>query len=244
TGREVVVAGSMGPTGELFEPLGALSQAEGGEAFAEQAQALAAGGVDALWIETMSSREELAAALAGAATTGLPVVATLSFDTNGRTMMGVMPAEFAALCQGLSPRPLAYGSNCGVGAAEVVLSLLNMGRAAAPGDILVAKGNCGIPYYVDGQIRYDGTPDLMADYARLARDAGARIIGGCCGTTPAHLKAMAEALRTHRPGPRPDLAEIVARLGQVSAGGQAQLAGAPASDEPGAGRRQRRRREA
>jgi methionine synthase I (cobalamin-dependent) len=246
SGREILVAGSMGPTGELFEPLGVLTVEEGAEAFAEQARALAAGGVDVLWIETMSSREELTAAATGAAATGLPIVATLSFDTNGRTMMGFAPGELAGLCRQLARPPAAYGSNCGVGAAEVVLSILNMAPAAAPGEVLVAKGNCGIPYYEEGQIRYDGTPTLRADYARLARDAGARIIGGCCGTSPAHLKAMAEALRSHEPGPRPGIEDVVARLGKVSTGAESQLLGVAdaAAEAAAAKRRGRRRREA
>lgn len=250
-GREIVVAGSIGPTGELFEPLGPLTVAEGAEAFAEQARALAAGGVDVLWIETMSSKDELSAAVAGAATTGLPIVTTFSFDTNGRTMMGVTPAEAVQLFHSLQPRPIAYGANCGVGAAELVTAVLNMTGAAEPGDVIVAKGNCGIPYYVEGRIQYDGTPELMADYARLARDVGARIIGGCCGTSPAHIRAMRAALESHQPAAeRPDLATVIDRLGQVSIGAEQQFAllrcGVAAAAETGeaAGRRRGRRRQA
>ena len=176
-GRPVIVGGSIGPSGELFQPLGALTHEGASAAFAEQAAALAEGGVDLLWIETMSAREELQAAVAGAASTGLPFVTTMSFDTNGRTMMGLGPAELAALAHGLSPRPLAYGANCGVGAAELVAAIVNMAPAAEPGDVVIAKGNCGVPYFVEGQIRYDGTPELMADYARLARDAGMEVLG-------------------------------------------------------------------
>jgi 5-methyltetrahydrofolate--homocysteine methyltransferase len=223
-GREIVVAGSIGPTGELFEPLGPLTIAEGTEAFAEQARALAAGGVDVLWVETMSAKDEVTAAVAGAGTTGLPIVSTLSFDTNGRTMMGVTAAEAVAMFHSLTPRPIAYGANCGVGAAELVAAMLNMSGAAAPGDVMVAKGNCGIPYFVEGKIRYDGTPELMADYARLARDVGARIIGGCCGTSPTHIKAMRAALEGYEPGAKPDLETIVARLGQISTGATQQFA--------------------
>jgi 5-methyltetrahydrofolate--homocysteine methyltransferase len=224
-GREIVVAGSMGPTGELFEPLGPLTIAEGADAFAEQAKALADGGVDVLWIETMSSKDEVAAAVQGAGTTGLPIVTTLSFDTNGRTMMGVTAAEAVAMFHGLAPRPLAYGANCGVGAAELVAAMLNMSGTADAGDVMVAKGNCGIPYFVEGKIRYDGTPELMADYARLVRDIGVRIIGGCCGTSPTHIKAMRAALETYTPAAeKPDLAAIVSRLGQISTGAEAQFA--------------------
>jgi methionine synthase I (cobalamin-dependent) len=239
-GRPVVVAGSMGPTGELFEPLGALTPEAAVAAFAEQAAALAEGGVDLLWIETMSAKEEVEAAAAGAATTGLPFVTTMSFDTNGRTMMGLGPAELAGLAHGLSPRPLAYGANCGVGASELVAAIVNMSPVAESGDVIVAKGNCGVPYFVEGQIRYDGTPELMADYARLARDAGARIIGGCCGTTPIHIAAMRAALEAHVPGGRPTMSEIAERLGKLTAGTEA--GGPPGSEGQAANRRAGRRR--
>jgi len=222
-GRVVLVAGSMGPTGEILQPLGLLSAEEARDAFAEQAAALARGGADLLWIETMSSVEETEAAIAGARTTGLPVVATLSFDTNGRTMMGITPSDLA----GMERRHhlAACGSNCGVSPSELVASILNLATAADPAAILVAKANCGIPRYVDGAIRFDGTPELMAEYARLAIDAGARIIGGCCGTTPEHLRRMHQALESHVRGPKPDLAAIEARLGAISNGAMAQLRG-------------------
>jgi len=238
-GRPVIVAGSIGPSGELFEPLGALTPDAAASEFAKQAQGLAEGGVDLLWIETMSAREEVAAAVAGAATTGLPFVTTMSFDTNGRTMMGLSPAELAGLAHELSPRPLGYGANCGTGAAELVAALVNIGSAARPDDVIVAKGNCGVPYFVESQIRYDGTPELMADYARMARDAGARIIGGCCGTTPAHIVAMKEALAHHLPGGKPTLTEITSRLGKLTAGTEA---GGLAADPSTGGRRAGRRR--
>jgi 5-methyltetrahydrofolate--homocysteine methyltransferase len=143
--RPRIVAGDIGPSGELFEPLGPLTVAEGTEGFAEQAKALAAGGADCLWIETMSSKDELKAAAAGAGRTGLPVVTTLTFDTNGSTMMGVKPAEVASFCQhDLQPHPMAYGANCGIGPSELVATLLNLTAAARPGDIIV-KSNCGVP---------------------------------------------------------------------------------------------------
>ena len=244
TGREIVVAGDIGPSGELFEPLGPLTIAEGTEAFAEQALALARGGADIMWVETMSSKDELAAAVAGAGQTGLPVVCTLTFDTNGRTMMGVTPAEVAILCrEQLQPRPVAYGANCGTGPAELVATLVNMAGMTGPNDVIVAKGNCGVPYYVDGKIKYDGTPELMSEYARLARDTGARIIGGCCGTSPAHLAAIRAALDGYQPGAKPDLATITAKLGKISAGAEHQICGThgEAADAAVARRRGRRR---
>jgi 5-methyltetrahydrofolate--homocysteine methyltransferase len=222
-GRDVIVAGSMGPTGEILEPLGPLSAADARAAFAEQAVALAEGGADVLWIETLSSREEVEAAIEGAKSTGLPVVSTLSFDTNGRTMMSLTPAELAGIAR--EHHLAACGSNCGVGPSELVASILNLSTAADPDMVLVAKANCGIPQYVNGAIRYDGTPELMARYVDLAIDSGARIIGGCCGTSPEHLAAMRKALDAHVAGPRPDASVLEAALGQISTGARAQLGG-------------------
>jgi methionine synthase I (cobalamin-dependent) len=222
-GRVVLVGGSMGPTGEILEPLGPLSLDAAREAFAEQAVALARGGVDIIWIETMSSVEETEAAVAGARTTGLPIVATLSFDTNGRTMMGITPSELAGLHR--KHHLAACGSNCGTGPSELVACIVNLATASEPSAILVAKANCGIPQFIDGEIRFNGTPELMAQYACLSLDAGARIIGGCCGTTPAHLRFMREALESHVRGPKPDLATIESRLGAISTGATAQLRG-------------------
>lgn len=227
TDRPVVVAGSMGPTGEIFEPIGPLSLEAGTKAFAEQAQALAAGGADVLWIETISSIEEMTAAITGAGTSGLPIVCTLSFDTNGRTMMGITPGQIAALMQTMEPHPLAYGANCGTGAAELVMAILHMRTAKGENDVLVAKSNCGIPQFKDGEIVYSGTPELMADYAGLVFDAGARIIGGCCGTTPDHVKTMRQALEAHVPGPVPSVEVVTERLGKISAGAGQLESGAP-----------------
>jgi len=239
-GRPVVVAGSMGPTGDLFQPLGVLSEADAIAAFTEQAKALQEGGVDVLWIETMSSKEEVAAAVAGAATTGLPIVTTMSFDTNGKTMMGISPADFVAFVHTLNPRPAAFGANCGVGAADLVATIVKLAEAASPDDIIVAKGNAGIPFYEEGKIKYNGTPDLMADYARIVRDAGARIVGGCCGTSPEHLKSIRAALDAHQPGAKPTAADIISRLGPVTEGAQALLAGGDIST---AGPKRTRRRD-
>jgi methionine synthase I (cobalamin-dependent) len=244
--RVVLVAGSMGPTGEILEPLGPLSLDDARAAFAEQAAALARGGVDLLWIETMSSTEETEAAAAGAASAGLPVVATLSFDTNGRTMMGVTPSELAGLHR--KHNLAACGSNCGTGPSELVACIVNLATASDPSAVLVAKANCGIPQFIDGEIRFNGTPELMAQYACLSLDAGARIIGGCCGTTPEHVRIMRQALKSHVRGPKPDLATIESRLGAISNGATAQLRG-EFSREAGAaagatGRRTTKRRNA
>jgi methionine synthase I (cobalamin-dependent) len=232
-GRVVLVGGSMGPTGEILEPLGPLSLDAAREAFTEQASALARGGADLLWIETMSSVEETEAAVAGARSTGLPVIATLSFDTNGRTMMGITPSELAGLHR--KHQLAACGSNCGTGPSELVACIINLATASDPSAVLVAKANCGIPQFVDGQIRFNGTPELMAQYACLSFDSGARIIGGCCGTTPEHLRIMRQALESHVRGPKPDLATIESRLGAISTGATAQLRG-ELSREAGAAR--------
>lgn len=189
--RPVAVAGSIGPTGEMLFPLGLLSENDATDLFAEQAQALAKGGADVLWIETLSSLEELTAAVNGAKTTGLPIVTTMSFDTNGHTMMGTSPQAFSDFKKDtLGEAVIAIGCNCGVGAPETLTALEKMDQSLA----LVSKANCGIPEYKDGEIRYSGTVASMADYAKAATQAGVRIVGGCCGTTAEHLAAMRNAI--------------------------------------------------
>jgi methionine synthase I (cobalamin-dependent) len=233
--RDVYVAGSMGPTGEIFVPVGTMPHEEGVAAFEEQAKALKDGGADVLWIETMSSEEELRAAVEGAAKVGLPIVTTMSFDTNGRTMMGITPTVFGALTQSLTVTPVAIGANCGVGASELIATVMGI-TAARPDAAVVAKGNCGIPQYHDGHIHYTGTPELMAEYARIAVDAGARIIGGCCGTSPEHLASMRHALEHHTKRERPTIALVEEKLGPVS-----ELAKGVDTAAAGAARRERRR---
>jgi len=233
--RTIYVGGSIGPTGEIFMPVGTFAYQDGVDAFEEQAHALKAGGVDVLWIETMSSEEELRASVEGAAKAGLPLVTTMSFDTNGRTMMGITPSAFGALAKSLPTQPVAIGANCGVGASELVATVMGI-TAARPDAFVVAKGNCGIPQYHDGHIHYTGTPELMADYARIAIDAGAKIIGGCCGTSPEHLASMRKALEGHTKGPRPSIEHIEEKLGPVSA-----LAKGIDQAADGAAKRERRR---
>ncbi len=188
----VVVAGSMGPTGEMLQPLGAMTFKEAQAAFAEQAAALAEGGVDVLWIETMSDLNEIRAAVAGAKSAGnLPVVATMTFDTHGRTMMGVTPVQALETLGGLELA--AFGGNCGNGPGEIE-GVIHAMHQAEPGAMLVAKANAGLPKWVNNVLAYDGTPEVMADYAVKARHLGAKLIGACCGSTPTHIKAMAQAL--------------------------------------------------
>ena len=215
SGRVVVVAGSVGPTGEIFEPMGTMTHASAVEIFHEQAEGLKEGGADVLWIETISAPEEFRAAAEAARLAGMPWCGTMSFDTAGRTMMGVTSAALADLVETLPNPPIAFGANCGVGASDLMRTVMGF-MAQGTTRPVIAKGNAGIPKYHDGHIHYDGTPELMAEYAVLARDLGVRIIGGCCGTMPVHLAAMRAALETRPKGPRPTLEDIAAKLGGFS----------------------------
>lgn len=192
-GPGTVVAGSLGPTGALLEPWGELSATAARDAFAASVTGLAAGGADVIWIETMSDLDEVRAAMAAAGDVapGLPVVVTLTFE-RGRTMMGTRPEEAAAVFAGLGA--VAVGANCGNGFEEVEAVLPGF-VAGAPGLPVVAKANAGRPVLgPDGGVVYPGTPAEAAAHARRAVASGARIVGGCCGTTPAHIAAVAEAL--------------------------------------------------
>lgn len=247
--RTVLIGGSIGPTGEILEPIGSLSIQQAADAFAEQARALEQGGADMLWIETMSSREEAESALLGAAVTTLPVVLTFSVDTNGRTMMGLSPSDIVDFGNTASNKLAAIGVNCGTGAAEILAALVNVMNArrnSAASTMIVVKANCGIPEYVDGKIVYSGTVETMSEYVKLAVDAGADIVGGCCGTTSEHIRAMRRALDGHVREGMPDAAAIESRLGPISAGARAQMQGdltiAGGAVRPPSGRNSRRRR--
>jgi 5-methyltetrahydrofolate--homocysteine methyltransferase len=167
--RKVLVAGSVGPTGELMEPLGALTHDVAVAAFTEQMEGLKAGGADLLWIETMSSPDEIRAAAEAAGKTGLPYVITASFDTAGKTMMGLAPGTVPALAGEFEVKPGAIGANCGVGASDLLASVLDM-TAADPDAIVVAKANCGMPEIRGDKVVYNGTPQTMSEYACLAID--------------------------------------------------------------------------
>ncbi|TSE10258.1 betaine--homocysteine S-methyltransferase [Mesorhizobium intechi] len=213
-GRKVIVAGSVGPTGELLVPLGAMTYDEAVDAFAEQIEGLKAGGAEVAWIETMSAPDEIRAAAQAAIRVGLPYTYTGSFDTAGRTMMGLLPKDIHGVVDGLSEAPLGVGANCGVGASDILASLLDM-TEAKPRATVIVKGNCGIPEFRGTEIHYSGTPELMADYVRLAVDAGAKIVGGCCGTSFQHLAAMRKALDAHTKASRPTIETIVERIGPM-----------------------------
>jgi 5-methyltetrahydrofolate--homocysteine methyltransferase len=192
-GGRALVAGDIGPTGEIMAPLGTLEEEQAVEVFAEQAAAFIAGGVDVIWIETMSHLTEVRAAIRGVrqASAGIPIIATMTFDTRGHTMMGVSPEQAVAALAALGVD--AIGGNCGNGPDELLPVVARM-HAVAPDVTLVAKSNAGIPELVDLKAVYRADPPTMAQAALEFRAAGARIIGACCGSTPAHLKAMSEAL--------------------------------------------------
>lgn len=214
-GRKVLVAGSVGPTGALFSPLGPMTSEEATAIFAEQIEALAGAGCDIIWIETMSSLEELSAAHAAAAGAGLPIVTTMSFDTNGRTMMGVAPVEITRWWQDHEPRAAAVGANCGVGPADVVLAVAEM-YEGEPKPAIVAKTNCGVPQIIDGQLWYPASSDEMSGYAELALDAGATIIGACCGSVPDHIRQIRAVVDDYQPRAGIERADVERRLGSVS----------------------------
>ena len=215
SGRPIIVAGSVGPTGEIMAPMGSLTHEIAVEMFHEQAEGLKAGGADVLWVETISAIEEFRAAAEAFALADMPWCGTMSFDTAGRTMMGLTSKDMTKQVGKIDNAPVAFGANCGVGASDLLRTVIGFEKAGANIPI-IAKGNAGIPKYHDGHIHYDGTPELMADYAVLARDCGATIIGGCCGTTPDHLRAMREALETRPRGETPSIDQITAALGGFS----------------------------
>ena len=193
-GPGIAVAGSMGPCGEFLYPLGDLSAPEVSASFARQAAALAAGDVDLLWIETMAALDEAEAALIGAraGAPGLPIVVTLTFDRGGRTMMGVSPIQAARALNewGLA----AWGANCGSGGLEMEQIIEQM-IEACPEATLVAKGNAGSPRLTEAGTVYDLSLEQAAEQAGRLLARGVRIIGGCCGTKPAHLRAISKVLR-------------------------------------------------
>jgi 5-methyltetrahydrofolate--homocysteine methyltransferase len=213
--RTVLVGGSVGPTGRLFEPLGPLTHAEAVALFEEQITALVAAGSDIIWIETMFSTEELEAAVAAAAGCGLPIVTTMSFDTNGSTMMGVSPDALARWSERAPAAPAGLGANCGIGPADAVVAAAAI-KSAVPEAVVVVKANCGIPQVVDGTMWYPAASDDMSAYARLALDAGARIIGACCGSTPVHITQIREVVDTYTPAEGVQLSEVEAQLGEIS----------------------------
>ncbi len=207
--RTVLVAGSMGPTGELLEPMGSMTPSTCAAAFAEQAKGLAAGGADLLWIETMSHLDEVAAAVEGArSVSDLPITATLSFDTAGRTMMGVTGEQAVNRLAELGVA--AVGANCGNNLGDTEAALAEM-RAANPTIHLISKANAGMPEWRGTELHYSGSPEVMAAHAHRQREAGVQLIGGCCGSTPEHLALMRAVLDGTEPVPDVDFEPAVLR---------------------------------
>jgi 5-methyltetrahydrofolate--homocysteine methyltransferase len=190
-----LVAGDIGPTGAIMAPTGTLDYAEAVDVFAEQAGALVAGGVDLIWIETMSDLTEVRAAIEGVrrVAPGIALIATMTFDTRGSTMMGVSPEQAVVALDAWGAD--AVGGNCGNGPDELV-TVINRMRSVAPNVTLVAKSNAGMPELVDMRAVYRADPVYMATQAVAMHEAGATVIGGCCGSTPDHLRAMKERLAT------------------------------------------------
>ena len=194
-GGDALVAGDIGPTGAILAPTGTLEYDEAVDIFAEQAAALVAGGVDLIWIETMSDLAEIKAAIEGVrrVSPGIALITTMTFDTRGHTMMGVSPEQ--ALASLTAWGADAVGGNCGNGPDELLTVVQRM-QAAGPTVPLVAKSNAGMPELVDMRAVYRTDPPTMATAALAMREAGAVVIGGCCGNTPEHLAAIAAALET------------------------------------------------
>ena len=190
----VFVMGDIGPSGDLMEPMGTLTLDSGKELFAEQIRGLVAGEVDAILIETMSDLGEVEAAVNAAheVAPGLPVIVTLSFDTNLRTMMGVKPA--AAVTQLAAMGVRIIGANCGRGVDEMLLIAKELVGARPEGVFIITQSNAGLPKLQGDVFIYDGSPEDMADYARQMVELGVNIIGSCCGSTPAHTRAIASTL--------------------------------------------------
>ncbi|MBV1868808.1 MAG: betaine--homocysteine S-methyltransferase [Marinosulfonomonas sp.] len=238
SGRNVIVAGSIGPTGDIMEPMGNLTYADAVEMFHEQADGLKSGGADVLWAETISDPNEYRAAGEGATLAGMPWCGTMSFDTAGRSMMGVTSTDLAKLVDKIETPPLAFGANCGVGASDLLRTILGFAATDTTRPI-ISKGNAGIPKYQDGHIHYDGTPELMGEYAVLARDSGAQIIGGCCGTTPEHLRHMRAALEERPRSERPTLEQIEKAMGGFSSPSDGTDGNTPTRAPRAGGRRRR-----
>ncbi len=192
-GHDVLVGGSMGPLGQLLKPYGPLTPEEARAAFTEQARALVAGGVDLLVIETHFAFEEATAAFEAArAVTDLPIVVSFSYDRGTRSMMGAKPADVVKTYKAMGAAMV--GANCGT-TLENMETIIGEYASAQPGLALWAKPNAGMPRLEAGQTLYDVTPNEMASFARRYFELGARVIGGCCGSTPRHVEAIARELK-------------------------------------------------
>jgi homocysteine S-methyltransferase len=196
-GETVLVAGAIGPLGKPLEPLGHISPAEAVSAFADQAEALKDGGVDFFLLETMPSLNMAKAALTAVKRVGdLPILVSLTFTDEGSTVIGETPE---AVVEALEAEGVALiGANCSQGPARMLETIDRMVAAAKTAKIM-AMPNAGAPAYVDGRYVYLCTPEYIATYGRRFIEVGARMVGGCCGTTPAHIKDLARSLRMVQP---------------------------------------------
>jgi 5-methyltetrahydrofolate--homocysteine methyltransferase len=194
----LLVAGDLGPTGELLEPLGTMTAAEAQSVFEEQLRPLVEVGIDVAIIETMSDLSEVEAAVAAvrAVAPDLPIVATLSFDTNLHSMMGVSPRQAVERLGALGVD--AVGANCGRGPVEMEAIAAELVAARPDGLLLIAQTNAGLPQLVGDHFEYDAPPAELAEHAIHLHDAGIDLIGACCGSTPEHLRAMHDALSLAR----------------------------------------------
>lgn len=191
-GTDTLVGGSMGPLGEMLQPYGQLSEADAELAYAEQARALSEAGVDLLVIETQFDLNEAKAAIRGArSVTDLPLVCSFSYDRGTRSMMGVKPSQVG---QELSAMGVsALGINCGRSLEDNLKALKELRQATTLP--IWFKPNAGMPRTDEnGKLTYDVTPEMMAEQVPQWIEAGARLIGGCCGTSPEHLRAIAQAV--------------------------------------------------
>lgn len=226
--RPVLVAGSLGPSGELMEPMGSMTPETCADAFAAQAEGLTAGGADLLWIETMSSLDEVEAAVAGARrTSDLPIAATMSFDTAGRTMMGVTGEDAARRMTDLGLA--AIGANCGNNIAETESAVLQILAGAGKTPVIV-KSNAGVPEFRGDALVYSGSPEVMGAHVQRMVEAGVAIIGGCCGTSTEHLRFMRQVMDGEVAAP------------SIPAPGPTRPDDDPGSGAGREGRRERRRR--
>jgi 5-methyltetrahydrofolate--homocysteine methyltransferase len=193
-GGKAYVAGDIGPLGQFLAPIGPLSYQDAVDIFSEQTVALAEGGPDVFYIETMASMDEMRAAIEAAqlADSSTPIFATFSFDHHGRTNMGVRPEKAVTTLAELGVA--AIGANCG-STLDMTLEAISKMHAEAPETPLVVKPNAGVPHAVGREIVYDATPAIMAEYAIQFVQLGARVVGGCCGSNPSHIAAVAAAIR-------------------------------------------------
>jgi homocysteine S-methyltransferase len=191
-GRDVLVLGSIGPLGKYLAPIGAIEPAEAREAFHEQAEGLLEGGVDAFVIETFSDLTEMRMAVeAVRAITDLPIITEVAFTDDGLTFTGRTAAE---VVRALRELPIqAVGANCSVG-SSVLYDILEQMLPETAGLHVAIQPNAGLPSRVGERLMYLSSPAYMADYAARMIASGARLVGGCCGTTPQHIRAMREAL--------------------------------------------------